>query len=175
MSFHSEVFPPAGRLDEYIAIVYAQNNVTYGKVVWLEQIPLYEYAFLVSAGSTTSDQELAYLEVGENEVLQIRFALRGSAKVWFKLPRSTQRFTLRRDSGWITEDIARYPNFPVQTELHVLEDNHIFATITNMNPNRYERVKLYATGWRLVFEEVREKPKAYTAIIVQGFAPRTRA
>jgi hypothetical protein len=37
------------------------------------------------------------------------------------------------------------------------------------------RVKLYATGWRLVFEEVTEKPRAYTTIIVQGFAPRTRA
>jgi hypothetical protein len=149
--------------------------VRYARVTWLEQVPLYEYSFLLQASQVLADQELDKLEVGEGEILQLRFALRGPAKVLVKLPRTTSRFTLRRDSGFITESIAKYPNFPVQTELHIIEDQHVFVTVQNINTNHAERVKLYATGWRLVFEEVTEKPRAYTTIIVQGFAPRTRA
>jgi hypothetical protein len=168
-------FPPAARLDEYVAIVFAPNDVRFAKIVWLEQIPLYEYSFTLAAGQTLYDNELERIEVGEGEILQLRFAIRGPGKVSIKLPRTTQRFALRRDSGYITEDIARYPSFPVQTELHILEDAHLFATISNLNTNHAERIKLYITGWRLVFEQVAEKPRAYTALIVQGFAPRTRA
>jgi hypothetical protein len=168
-------FPPAARLDEYVAIVFAPNDVRFAKVVWLEQIPLYEYSFLLQANQTLVDQELDKLEVGENEVLQLRFAIRGPGKVSVKLPRTTLRFSLKRESGYITEDIAKYPFFNAQTELHLLEDAHVFVTIQNLNTNHAERIKLYFTGWRLVFEEIREKPKAYTAMIVQGFAPRTRA
>ena len=167
-------FPPAAKLDEYVAILYGPNDVRYGKVTWLEQIPLYEYSFLLPANQVLVDQELDKLEVGEGEVLQLRFALRGPGRVLIKLPRTTSRFTLRRDSGYITESIARYPLFPAQTELHVIEDQHIFVTLQNINTNHAERIKLYATGWRLVFEGVSEKPRAYTAIVVQGFAPRTR-
>jgi hypothetical protein len=112
MSFHSLEFPPAARLDEYIALVYAPGDVKFAKVVWLEQVPLYEYSFLLQANQTLVDQELDKLEVGGNEILQLRIALRGPAKVSVKLPRTTLRFSLRRESGYITEDIARYPHFP---------------------------------------------------------------
>lgn len=174
MSFHSVNFPPAARLDEYIAIVYAPNDVKYGKVTWLEQIPVYAVAFLLGPGESKTDQELTYVEVGENEVMQLRFSLRGPAEVKIKLPRTTSKFSLRRDTAFVTEDIARYPEFPVQTELHLLEDSHIFMDVVSRNTNHYDRLKVYFTGWRLVFEEVRERPKAYTAMIIQGFAPRTR-
>lgn len=167
-------FPPGARLDEYIAIVNGPGDVKYARVVWYEPIPIYDHFFQLKAAESLYEQELEYVEVGKNEVLQMRLAVVGPAKIKVKLPRATARFTLRRDSGWIDENIAPYPRFPPQTELHLLEDAHLFVDVQNMNGNHAEAAKLYITGWRLVFEEVAEKPKAFSAVIVQGFPPRTR-
>lgn len=174
-TFYPDVyFPPGARLDEYIAIVEGPGRVTYGRVVYFEPIPVYDYFFKLTAGEEIYDNELKYVDVGKNEVLQMRIAVVGAGKVMVKLPRATTRFTLRRDSGWIDENIAPYPKFPPQTELHILEDNHMFVDIKNQNKDRAEAVKLFITGWRLVFEEVPQKPTAYSAVIVQGFPPSAR-
>lgn len=174
MSFYpGEWFPPAARLNEYIAIVQGPGEVSYGRVEWFEPIPVYSVRFTLKAGETLSDQELEKIEVGEMEVLQMRIAVKGAAKFQFKLPRAVTRFTLRRDSGWIDENIAGYPKFPPQTEVHILEDTHLFTTISNLNPNHAEAAKIYITGWRLVFTPVERKPENYSSIIIQGFAPRT--
>lgn len=171
---NEKVFPPAARVDEYIAIVYGPGDVRYAKVLYVEPIPIYSKAFLLKASETLTEQELDRVEVGDNEVLQARIAVLGAVKVNVKLPRTTSRFTLRRESGYITEDIAGYPRFPPFTEVNILEDTHMFVDITNLNANHAERGKVYITGWRMVFEYVREKPRAYAALIVQGFAPRSR-
>jgi len=169
-----EVFPPAAKVDEFIAIVRSPTEREYAQVVYLEPIPVYDAEFLLKAAETLSEQELTYIEVGAQEVLQLRIAVLGSAKFNFKLPRAVKRFTLRRDSGWIDENIAPYPRFPPMTELHILEDTHLYVDVQNLNSEHAERAKLYITGWRLVYEPIKERPRAYAALIVQGFAPRSK-
>lgn len=167
-----EWFPPAARLDEFVAILQSPSRRQYARVVWFEPIPLYEYSFDVDAGATLSDQELKELVVGENEVLQLRFATDGVCKIGVSLPRATKRFALRSVNAYFDANIAGFPKFPPQTELHVLEDSTIFVTLENPVA-RLERQKLYITGWRLVVEPVEKVPENYTALIVQGFAPAT--
>lgn len=168
-------FPPVARVDEYIAVLWGPNDRKYYRVAWLEPIPLYEKGFLVQPAQVLSDQELADLIVGENELLQLRLALDGVVRVQAKLPKATTRWTLRRRSAWLEPAIARFPQFPPQSELFVLEDNSLFVDIQNLNLDRIEYAKVYVTGYRLVLEEVKEKPPRYAVVVVQGFAPRTKA
>ena len=174
--FHpSTWFPPVARLDEYVAVAYTPRDIRYYRVVLPpEAIPLYEIGFTLEPAGSLSERELEYFVVGEDELLQLRLAVDGVVKVKAKLPRAVTRWTLRRESAWIDASIARFPTFPPQTELYVLEDNSIFIDITNLNSDRYEYAKIYMTGYRLIIEEVKEKPRAYAGILVQGFAPRTR-
>lgn len=169
--YPNTVFPPAAKVDEYIAIIRGPRDRMYARVVYLEPIPLYDVTYKLKAEQTLSEQELEYFEVGDNEVLQLRIAVLGPAVFRFKLPRALRRFTLRRESGYITEDIAGFPKFVPQTELHILEDTHLFTDIEGINEHG-DMAKIYITGWRLVYETVSERPRAYAALIVQGFAPR---
>lgn len=170
------VFPPPAGIDEYLAIVQGPRRVVYARVVWLEQIPEYSVEFLLkpagSSGSFMTNQELEKIEVGNNEILNFRMSMAGPGKIIVKIPRTVTRFSLRRDSSYITENIARYPKFPPQTELNILEDTHLFVDVYNLNPNHSELVKLFITGWRMVVEPATETPRSYAAVITQGFAPR---
>lgn len=167
-------FPPLAKIDEYVAIARSPTQREYYRVTWLEPIPLFEKGFLLAPGQTLIDQELTELIVGEDEILQMRIALDGLIKVKAKLPKATSRWLLRKESAFLTADMAEFPRFPPISELFVIEDNSLYVDIQNLNVDRYEYGKIYVTGYRLVVEPVKEKPRAYTVIISQGFAPRTR-
>jgi len=173
--YPSTWFPPVARLDEYVAVAYAPRDIRYYRVTLPpEPIPLYEVGFLLEPAGALSERELEYFVVGEDELLQLRLTVDGVVKIKARLPRAVSRWTLRKESAWIDASFARFPTFPPQTELYVLEDNPIFIDIQNLSADRYEYAKIYMTGYRLVIEEVREKPRAYAGVLVQGFAPRTR-
>jgi len=163
-------FPPVAKIDEYVAVIESPARRKYFRVTWLEPIPMMEKTFTLGPGASILDQEFSEIKVNANEILQFRLSIGGVARVRVSLPRSTKRYVLRNNIAYLDGRIAQFPQFPPQAELALLEDNTIFVDVYNLSRARYELVKLYVTGYRLVLEEVPTPPPKYAAVVTQGFA-----
>ena len=169
MYYPGQFFPPVAKIDQYIAVLSDPWHRQYYKVMWLEDIPLYEFEFELKPGEEKTDIELTDLAVNDNELLHFRIALDGTIRVRASLPRAARRFVLRNNIAYIDPTIAQYPNFAPQTELAILEDNKLFVDIKNLSQDRYERAKIIVTGYRLVIAPVAGTPQQYAAVVIQGF------
>jgi len=169
MYYPDVYFPPVAKIDEYVAVVTNPFTRQYFQVTWLEPIPKYEKDFLVAPGTTLSDQEVKEFVVNRQEILHFRIGVDGVGRVKLALPSANKRYVLKNYIAYLEPDIAGYPNFSPQAELALLEDNTLYATLTNLSSDRYERIKLVMSGYRLVLKPVSQKPPRYAAVVVQGF------
>ena len=170
MYYPNQYFPPVAKIDEYVALVESPLRRRYFRVSWLEPIPMMEKEFLLGPGASILDQEFSEIKVNANEILHFRLSIGGVARVRVSLPRSTKRYVLRNNIAYLDGRLAQFPTFPPQAELALFEDNAIYVDVYNLSRARYEKVKLYVTGYRLVLEEIPQPPPRYAAVVIQGFA-----
>lgn len=169
-AFSIEFVPPV-RVGENLEL---RKNATdiygYGTVKYIEQLPEKIHDFgAITAGSTTSDQEITDLYMPDGELAAYQLVPLDDEEITVSQPKSQKRFAGKSYVHIITPFSSQVNPSGNQRRIFVWEDEKVYFDVKE--PTRYnrQRHRVLYHGWRIILGTLTQtKPPQVTVVPVEG-------
>ena len=178
-----EEFEPVVNVGEnvlFLGIKEKDTGLKYGKILYIEALPLLVHDFgVIAAGVPTPQTEFIELYLDDNEFGQFRVIPIVDDVLISNLaqPRANPRW-ITRNSAWTSLfEIADPRNNPMMEKYHLNEifqheDDGLWVILTSVGGVAVSTVACY--GFRYVYETLTKTPTVFTPIPVRGYRTTIR-